>query len=502
MANYLVLQVLGNSDITMKSKKANGNLQGCYTLDDINDIIEIVEEETNKDIDQVNFPFIKKVYDHFKSTANIHFAIILTNQQAWIEHHNISGQTFSDLMASDGYWWRNILSQWCQAKNINLHLIHLEIQPELENGVANWDGMAKTIENLLSGQENPMISFKNQHIIFQPPNSDKITFDNIIIQHSSGTPALSSALYLWGVEQKIAGKQVKFVYISRQDTSLNEHSGDHWQWRLKVPQIQQLLEIQDFAGALKLITENEREQTRNKLKQLDRAVSFNLFAKKAKFSSPKDEIIERIAIALWSEQAFRDRGQWMHWYLRVAGAFELAIFCLVERQGSGKYYWERTSDKVVLKYREQNQQEIEFRLEIKSTVSKLLNRGSYSEKNNHYKRQINYQVNSLSNDPGWNNFVQFYCKNWLEFYNDQNRQVRKGFLTLRNELYHTLMGDVIDQYLDKETATLKTVNNPKHSSQVAIDWLNYIVNLANLSTEVKKQVKDYENLVAEIKRTL
>ncbi|EAW36774.1 hypothetical protein [Lyngbya sp. PCC 8106] len=492
MANYLVLQVLGNNDIKISSDQAKNSIQKCKTFEDFHEEVDFLEELMLEDIEQVKFPLIRKVYDRLQKEANIHFGIILTNQQAWIEHHNISGQTFSDLMASDGYWWRNILSQWCQAKNINLHLIHLEIQPELENGVANWDGMAKTIENLLSGQENPMISFKNQHIIFQPPNSDKITFDKFIIQHSSGTPALSSALYLWGVEQKIAGQQVEFVYISRQDTSLNEHSGDHWQWRLKVPQIQQLLEIQDFAGALKLITENEREQTRNKLKQLDRAVSFNLFAKKTKFSSPKDEIIERIAIALWSEQAFRDRGQWMHWYLRVAGAFELAIFCLVECQGSGKYYWERTSDKVVLKYRELNQQEIEFRLEIKSTV-KLLSQGSYLERNNYHKRQINYQVNSVSNVPDWTEFKIFYCKNWLQ---------GKSFLSLRNELYHTLMGDAIDKYLDEETDDIGTVKDSKHSSQIAIDWLNYIVNLANLSTEVEKQVKDYENLVAEIKRTL
>ncbi len=66
--------------------------------------------------------------------------------------------------------------------------------------------------------------------------------------------------------------------------------------------------------------------------------------------------------AVWSEKAFRERGQWMQWYLRIAGAFELAIACLVEYQGGNNYRWERDNQtqKPILQYQEQNQNSIEL----------------------------------------------------------------------------------------------------------------------------------------------
>lgn len=497
MPNYLILQVLGNSDITIESSEAKNSINNCRNLEDFNEEIEILEELTEENIHQVDFPLIGQLDRHLKGEANLHFGIILTDQREWVKYHNIRGQTFSDVMSSDGYWWRNILSNWCENKGINCHLIPLPIQPDLDNGVANWDGMARTIETLLSGGENPKVSFKNNTIAFQSePDSGKINFNKIIIQHSSGTPALSSALYLWGVEQKLANQPVEFVYLSRQDTAPNLHTGNHWQWRLKVPQIRQLLDIQDFAGARELVTETDRQPIRNQLGQLDRAVSFNLSAQASNFSKPKDDIIERIAIALWSEKAFRDRGQWMHWYLRVAGAFELAILCLIERQGSGKYCWEATSNNIVLNYQQSEQNKVEFKLSISTAVWDLLSRGVATD--NH-----RYNVDPVSDDPSWENFVKnFYCKNWLQFNEDQNQRVRKGFITLRNELYHSLRGDIIDRHLDEETKRLGSVTHPDHPSQIAIAWLNYIVKLADISTDVNRRVKHYQNIVNEIEGKL
>jgi hypothetical protein len=52
----------------------------------------------------------------------------------------------------------------------------------------------------------------------------------------------------------------------------------------------------------------------------------------------------------------------MQWYLRIAGAFELAIACLVEYQGGNNYRWERDNQtqKPILQYQEQNQNSIEL----------------------------------------------------------------------------------------------------------------------------------------------
>ena len=70
--------------------------------------------------------------------------------------------------------------------------------------------MARSINQTL----NKIIQFQEDSLIFQPDSSNSVKVDKIIIQHSSGTPALSSSLYLWGIEQKLAHRAIEFVYIS------------------------------------------------------------------------------------------------------------------------------------------------------------------------------------------------------------------------------------------------------------------------------------------------
>jgi hypothetical protein len=495
MRTALVLQILGNNDVRVDSEQGTSQLAACYTLADVRDLATDNDQELGNDLDRIDFPLIRSLWESREPDTLLHFVILLTNQQAWIEHHHISGQELSDLITSDGYWWRNLLQSWCQKQEIPHDLIILDIDPNLDNGVANWDQMAKFVEEQL----NPKFAFNSQGIVFEnTSDSVKVNAQKLIIQHSSGTPALSSALYLWGLEQQLAKNPIEFVYMSRQDSQPYFHTGTHWQWRLKVPQIEQLLEIQDFSGVKTLIQDHPDNNLKIKLDQLDRAVSFNLSAKRQKLSA-EDDILERIAIALWSEKAFRERGQWMQWYLRIAGAFELAIACLVEYQGGNAYHWERDykTQKPILKYQEKNQNSpIEFRLEITPRVKDLLTQGNASIDNKYLKRTVNYFTTKI-NDPAWDSFKDFYCFNWIRL-SDHS----KSFLEIRNELYHSLLGDLIDQILDEKTKQLKGVNHADHPAQMAIDWLNYIVKLANLTTPINSKIKGFEQLVNDVKRSL
>ena len=96
--------------------------------------------------------------------------------------------------------------------------------------------------------------------------------------------------------------------------------------------------MQDFSGAAQSLKEAPEEygylkDIKQELEFLDKAVSFNItdiaeeIVKKIyeeqnkQALDAKDSIIERVSIALWSERAFRQRSHWMHWYLRMAGAF-------------------------------------------------------------------------------------------------------------------------------------------------------------------------------------
>ena len=496
MRTALVLQILGNNDVRVDSNQGTSQLADCCTLENVRYLATENDQELGNDLDRIDFPLIRSLWESRDPDTLLHFVILLTNQQAWIEHHHISGQELSDLITSDGYWWRNLLQAWCQKQEIPHDLIILDIDPNLDNGVANWDQMAKFVEEQL----NPKFAFNSKGIVFEnTSDSVKVNAQKLIVQHSSGTPALSSALYLWGLEQQLAKNPIEFVYMSRQDSQPYFHTGTHWQWRLKVPQIEQLLEIQDFSGVKTLIQDHPDNTLINTLGQLDRAVSFNLSAKRQKLSA-EDDILERIAIALWSEKAFRERGQWMQWYLRIAGAFELAIACLVQYQGGNAYHWERDhkTQKPILKYQEKNQNSpIEFRLDIKPTVKKLLTQGTDSIYSDYLKRTVNYFTSKI-NDPAWESFQEFYCSNWITLQN----HTRKSFLEIRNELYHSLLGDLIDQILDEKTKQLKGVNHADHPAQIAINWLNYIVKLANLTTPINSKIKGFEQLVNDVKRSL
>ncbi|BAY48180.1 hypothetical protein SAMD00079811_58010 [Scytonema sp. HK-05] len=479
---HLILQILGKSDVLCDGGEGFHQLLDVDSLEDIKQKAAWNDKDLIPDLDRVDFPLIKKLRDSLPSDSDTVFAFILTNQVKWMQERNGSGEGWNTFVTLDGIWWQNILAAWCEQQNLKHYPIVLDVAPKVNYGVADWEGMADAVDSLLARYFNIV---ENNLIYFQPNESEKIQLEKIIVQHSSGTPALSGALYLWGVEKKLAvGDKIEFAYISEQDINCTPHSGKHWQWRLKDPQIRELLKIQDFSGALKLLDSQHPnyQQLKNNLEFLDKSVSLNL---EGRSLGDRESIIERISIALWSEKAFRDRSQWMHWSLRIAGALELALLLLVEKQGNGDYQWHKR--KLIFK-NDKNNGEIS-KCSISKIVNELLTQGRFK----------NFTINSIGDEP-WQEFKKFYVDDWRL---ENNPQQTLGFVTLRNSLYHSLIGDNIDELLDQKTKELnKGVTDQNHPSQIAVNWLNYIIQLAGVSVEVHRRVEVYKTRDSEIKNQL
>jgi hypothetical protein len=296
MLKLLILQILGNSDVKYQGDEGIKSLKG-NSLDEVRYYAEEIEKEVQQDLQIIDFPLIKQIKDFYKNDNELYFCPVLTDQINWISRQNKYGNDWNKIIASDGIWWHNSLEMWCQHQDLRYSPLVLEVPSDIPNGVADWEKMAHLINTNLSEK----IKLEQGKI-----NFDGVEIDKVIIQHSSGTPALSSALYLWGIEQKLANYPLEFIYLSRQDSTPNQHDGKHWQWRLKVPQIEQLLSIQDFSGVRALVESPDiSDKLKKKINKLDRAVSFNIEAMGLSGLTSEEKVKERIGIALWSEKAFR-----------------------------------------------------------------------------------------------------------------------------------------------------------------------------------------------------
>jgi len=318
MADIAVVQVLGGQDIDPELRPlAQGR---CQSQADLAAIRSGLERACQDSLDEIEFPIIQAMGNKLGRAypdCAVRFYVLLTDQSPWLcGYHGDDPAMWQRYGPTDGSLWQGVLQQWCQRRGIAITPVPLPIEADVVHGSADWDRLPERVAALL-----------NRYFIAQSGNlhdrgRDR-PLERLIVQHNSGTPALCGSLYLWGIEREMAGNCVQLAYTAR-DGSITLHAGAHWQWRLKAPQVHQLLDLQDFAGALRLIEGVEfpaKQVLRQRLGTLDRAASFNLPEAER---LPYDPAIERIAIALWSESAFRRRGQWMHWCLRLAGAFELA----------------------------------------------------------------------------------------------------------------------------------------------------------------------------------
>jgi hypothetical protein len=459
----------------------------------------------------IDFPLIDRLHatlgQQLSNDWEIHWAIILTDQVGWMEQQaDRNAEGWKEIVASDGFWWKNLLADWLNQRQIQHTFIPLAVDANIKDGVADWDGMAETVAPLLNqffpGAGTP-VQFKPDPSTTSSPHSPS-PFDRVVIQHSSGTPALSSALYLWGIEQKLAGRPFDFVYLSiNEDAAQPEtfsHEGKHWQWRLKKPQVLKLLGLQDFSGALQLLGSDCPDQALVKrLQRLDKAAAFNIKALQLDLK-PKEDVIERIAIALWTEQALRCNGQWMNWYLRVAGAMELSLLCLVEKQGQNRYEWQPTHLKTILHHPSNPNPNLGFTVGIKTVVKHLLSQGSADQYDD--GRKITFTVTPLyeagKEAEPWKNFKAFYYGNQWRLSNKDS----DSFLYIRNNLYHSLSGDRLDILLDQQTQALKSVDHPDHPAFIAVGYLRFLIDLADLKDAVNQRVAFYRSEMEKVHHDL
>jgi hypothetical protein len=171
MKNYLILQVLGSSDIRVDGEEGTKKLEACYTLEDVQEAQKWNDEELIDELDRVDFPLIRQVWEEHQNQRHLHFCIILTNQVSWMQNQDKSGEGWNDIVTSDGYWWRNILARWCQQQGINYYPIHLNIDSTIHKGAADWEGMAHSINPLLNG----LIKFQSDSIILQDNRSSRVS---------------------------------------------------------------------------------------------------------------------------------------------------------------------------------------------------------------------------------------------------------------------------------------------------------------------------------------
>ncbi|MCT7965100.1 hypothetical protein NG799_01975 [Laspinema sp. D1] len=480
----LLLQVLGESDTQIKGKPGSEKLKNCGSKDALEKQVVRYKNDIKNDVE---FPIIEQFYKIYEGSNAPILGIILTDQSKWIEDSRANtGDAWKKIGSTDGIWWQDSITAWCKAenKNIECYPLHFKIRPGPHNGVADWEQMAQTLGNNFLRNH---ITFKDRDILFKPSEeATPIKIRRIIIQHSSGTPALSSALYLWGIEQKIAGiENIEFVYIAKDDKNTPPfHTGKHWQWKFKNAQVQELLKISDFNGALAILdSQHEKyKELKEGLEFLDRSVSFNL--NYHSILDTKTSLIERISIAVWSEKAFRQRRHWMHWMIRVAGAFELAILWLVYMQGGDKYEWTEkiVEEKPILHYKNSNPLIQVNPISVNRVVTELLANG-------HFKDNDPPLTLAKIEDKKWLEFCnKFYTNGWRV-----TPKISLPFIGLRNGLYHQLMGDKVDKFLDEYK-----IDDDKHPAQVALKYLDYVIELAGLKQEVENKVQTYQQKVKKI----
>jgi hypothetical protein len=196
----------------------------------------------------------------------------------------------------------------------------------------------------------------------------------------------------------------------------------------------------------------------------------------------------------------------MHWYLRVAGAFELAILCLLDKQGNSQFEWKKeTINSQSFGYLEKSE-------ELQKSISLFANNHNFSKspptteivKNLTLEKINNKHSHPIepidANNQKWNDFKLFYLinGNFLTFLDEKDNL---GFTDIRNKMYHNLMGDIIDDILDKVTQE-RPINHPQHPSQVAINHLEYIIEISGLENEINNKVNKYKQKFESLKECL
>ncbi len=209
-------------------------------------------------------------------------------------------------------------------------------------------------------------------------------------------------------------------------------------------------------------------------------------------------MVERIAIGCWSEKGFRERGQWMHWILRVAGVFELLIKMVLIHQGDGNYIWvTKDNGFVELFFQDRSSQE---QVPVRAAITDLargLSSGTFDGKRK--GMPFTYTLEPIQDNAELMSFQRFYC-NGEEW--ELSSKIHIRFAEIRNSLYHSLQGDIIDQLLDQKTQVYQSPFDPKHPAQVAIKHIQCLIQLAGIKQQIDQRVEHYQQRVREIEESL
>jgi len=142
MTRYLVLQVLGNSDVrqlgAQAKEKGSDVLQELRAYDQrsLQEAIQILKEDIEYGNTQIDFPLIERLHKHLSNedTAEIYWMIILTDQVKWMKENEsrIGTEGWRNMVTSDGCWWRSFLEDWFNQNKYLYSLIDLSVDPKFQ----------------------------------------------------------------------------------------------------------------------------------------------------------------------------------------------------------------------------------------------------------------------------------------------------------------------------------------------------------------------------------
>jgi len=157
-------------------------------------------------------------------------------------------------------------------------------------------------------------------------------------------------------------------------------------------------------------------------------------------------------------------------------------------QGSEDFVWKDGDLKTILYHPHHTDNSKGFSLPITDVIS-LLSDGKFDKYNHRDKITLSYETRAIE-QTRWQEFCNFYCsqhKGW-----QLHGRIRHGFTHIRNNLYHSLSGDRLDQLLDQQTQTLGSTTHPEHPAYKAVGYLLYLLELGQIKQEVMERRKVFQ----------
>jgi len=167
----VVLQILGTSDVLVDGKPGRELITG-FNLDEMQEIALDIRDELLGNLNRVDFPLIRQAHQYLEESPEL--VVLLTDQTDWFLAHPATGEGWREIISSDGHWWEEVLLAWAENQGIRCHCVRFRVPPEVESGVADWEGMAKQVTEFF----NQFIQNSQIHL----PNGQVLSFETLFIQ--------------------------------------------------------------------------------------------------------------------------------------------------------------------------------------------------------------------------------------------------------------------------------------------------------------------------------